>query len=288
MGASPRGIISSNPIKSEAFIRAAHRVGIDLLAFDSYAEVGKLSAFAPGSRVYLRLYVSNRGSEWPLNEKFGVEEEMAVELLAYAKEMGLKPYGITFHVGSQCMELSNWAEAIQRSRLVWESARKRGIELSMLNIGGGFPARYTRPVHSIADIAKVVKDALRKNLPQDIEIVAEPGRYLVAEAGILVATVIAKAVRKGQKWLYLDAGVFNSFMESLGGIRYHLAVQRNAPLSKWVVAGPTCDGLDVICKEVELPELEMGDKVYIMSAGAYTTAYASEFNGFPIPKTYFI
>jgi ornithine decarboxylase len=223
-----------------------------------------------------------------LNEKFGVEEERAIELLAYAKEMGLKPYGITFHVGSQCMELSNWAEAIERSRLVWESARKRGVELSMLNIGGGFPVRYTTPVHSIADIAKVVKDALRKNLPQDIEIVAEPGRYLVAEAGILVATVIAKAVRKGQKWLYLDAGVFNSLMESLGGIRYHLAVQRNAPPSKWVVAGPSCDGLDVICKEVELPELEVGDKVYIMSAGAYTTAYASEFNGFPIPRTYFI
>ena len=286
-GVSPRGIISSNPIKGEAFIRAAHRVGIDLLAFDSYAEVEKLSAFAPGSRVYLRLYVSNRGSEWPLNQKFGVEEERAVELLAYAGEMGLKPYGITFHVGSQCTEVSTWEEAIQRSGTVWESARKRGIELSMLNIGGGFPVRYTTPVHSIADIAQVVKDALRRNLPADIEVIAEPGRYLVAEAGILVATVIAKAVRNGQKWLYLDAGVFNSLMESLGGTRYPLAVQRNAPLSKWVIAGPSCDGFDVVCREVELPELEMGDKLYIMSAGAYTTAYASEFNGFPLPKTYF-
>ncbi len=158
----------------------------------------------------------------------------------------------------------------------------------MLNIGGGFPVKYTAAVHSIADIAGVVNKAITRNFPRDIELVAEPGRYLVAEAGILVTTVIAKAQRKGQKWLYLDAGVFNSLMESLGGTSYPFLVQSNAPVSKWALAGPSCDGFDVICREVELPELETGDKVYIASAGAYTTAYASQFNGFPIPKTYFI
>lgn len=288
LGVSPQRIISSNPVKEEAFIRSAYASGISLFALDSSAEVEKLSRFAPGSKVYVRLSVSNEGSEWPLSRKFGVETEEAAQLLVQAKGEGLEPYGIAFHVGSQCTKAATWAKAIEKSKLVWELAAKKGIDLHLLNIGGGFPIKYTKPVPSIAEIAHVARESAAKAFPKDIELVIAPGRALVGEAGTLVATVIAKAVRASEKWLYLDVGVFNGLMESIGGIKYPIVATRGDKLTKWVLAGPSCDSFDVISNEAELPELEVGDRVYIMSAGAYTTAYASEFDGFPIPKIYFI
>ena len=236
----------------------------------------------------MRLSVSNEGSQWPLSRKFGVEVEEAVKLLVEAGKRELKPYGVTFHVGSQCTEQATWIKALERSKEVWDSAENLGLKLRVLNIGGGFPIKYADPTPSIVQIAKVVADRIEKMFPKDIEVFVEPGRALVGEAGILVATTIGKGMRNGQKWLYLDVGVFNGLMESIGGIQYSVAVVRNGPRSKWVLAGPSCDSFDVISTEVELTEPEIGDKVYIMSAGAYTTAYASSFNGFSIPKTYFV
>jgi ornithine decarboxylase len=289
LGVPPEKIISSNPIKSEAFIKSAYNYGVDLFAFDSYAEIEKLSRFAPSSKVYVRLSVSNKGSEWPLSEKFGVEIEDAAELLVQAERKHLKPYGITFHVGSQCTNLTTWVQAIRGSRVVWELVRSKGIKLQLLDIGGGFPIKYTKSVPSVAEIAQVVKEAIEEIFPdENIEIISEPGRALIGEAGVLVATVLAKAVRRGQKWLYLDVGVFNGLMESVGGIKYPLAVAKGGKVSKWMLAGPSCDSFDVISADIELPEPEVGDKVYIMSAGAYTTAYASQFNGFLVPKTYLV
>ena len=288
LGVSPQKIISSNPVKAQSFIRSAHSSGINLFAFDSYAEVEKLSRFAPGSKVYVRLSVSNEGSEWPLSRKFGVEIEEAVELLVQAEREGLEPYGIAFHVGSQCTNATTWAKAIEKSKAVWELAAKKGIELHLLNIGGGFPIKYTKPVPSIAEIARVIRDSLAKAFPKDMELVIAPGRALVGEAGTLVSAVIAKAVRAAEKWLYLDVGVFNGLMETVGGIKYPVVTKKGSQTSKCVLAGPSCDSFDVISTEAELPELEVGDRVYIMSAGAYTTAYASQFDGFPIPKIHFI
>jgi len=217
-----------------------------------------------------------------------VEAEEAVNLLMEAGKRGLKPYGITFHVGSQCAEPATWIKALERSKEVWNLAESHGLKLRMLNIGGGFPIKYVNPTPSIVEIAKVISDRIEELFPKDTEIVVEPGRALVGEAGILVATVIGKGMRNGQKWLYLDVGVFNGLMESIGGIQYPVAVAKNGLRSRWVLAGPSCDSFDVIPTEVELAEPEIGDKVYIMSAGAYTTAYASNFNGFCIPKTYFV
>jgi ornithine decarboxylase len=134
----------------------------------------------------------------------------------------------------------------------------------------------------------VVREATRRNFPPETEIVVEPGRYLVGEAGVLVATVIAKARREGQNWLYLDVGVFNGLMESVGNIKYPLVAAKEAPLSKWIIAGPSCDSFDVISSDTELPDVGIGEKIYILSAGAYTTVYASQFNGFPIPRVYFL
>jgi ornithine decarboxylase len=287
-GVPPQKLISSNPVKTKGFIKAAYAAGVELLAFDSYAEVEKLAEFAPGSKVYVRLSVSNEGSQWPLSRKFGVETEEAVKLLTEAAKRWLKPYGITFHVGSQCTEQVTWIKALEKSKVVWNLAEKSGLTLRMLNIGGGFPIKYINPALSIGEIAKVVRDTIREMFPKDIEILVEPGRALVGEAGVLVATVIGKGMRNGQRWLYLDVGVFNGLMESMGGIQYPVAVAGNGSKGSWVLAGPSCDSFDVISNEVELTEPEIGDKVYIMSAGAYTTAYASNFNGFCIPKTYFV
>lgn len=281
-------LISSNPVKTEGFIKAAYASGIEFLAFDSYAEVDKLARFAPGSKVYVRLSVSNKGSQWPLGKKFGVETEEAVKLLMEAMRRGLHPYGITFHVGSQCIEQATWLSALEKSREVWDSAESYGIKLRLLNIGGGFPIRYIKHVPSIMQIARAVEAMIEKMFPKNIEIFVEPGRAFVGEAGILVATVIGKAMRGRGKWLYLDVGVFNGLMESVGGIKYPMTVARDGTKSGWVVAGPSCDSFDVISTEVKLAEPEIGDRVYIMSAGAYTTAYASSFNGFCIPKTYVV
>jgi ornithine decarboxylase len=290
LGVLPEKIISGNPVKDQVFIQSAYSCGINLFIFDSYAEIGKLVKFAPGSKVCVRLSVSNEGSEWPLSRKFGVETDDAVELLMQAQNRGLKPYGIAFHVGSQCTNAATWTKAIEKSQVVWELAAKKGMRLHLLNIGGGFPIKYTKPVPSIAEIAQVIRDSLAEAFPQEIELVIAPGRALVGEAGTLIATAIAKADRNGQKWLYLDIGVFNGLMESIGGIEYPLSVvgSNNNIFSKWVLAGPSCDSFDVVSKEVELPELEVGERVYISSAGAYTTAYASQFDGFPIPRTCFL
>ena len=284
-GVSSERIISSNPVKVIPFIEAAHSAGVKYFAFDSYSEIDKLSEIAPGSNVYVRLSVSNDHSQWPLSKKFGVEPEEVVRLLAHAAKMSLIPYGITFHVGSQCLDEIAWVHAIEKSRLVWDMARKGGIRLRMLNIGGGFPIEYTGSVPAIGRFAKAINETLKRVFPEDIEIFIEPGRALVGEAGILVGTVVAKARRNGENWLYLDVGVFNGLMESVGGIEYTMIAEKNGPMRKWVVAGPSCDSMDVISNETELPDLAVGEKVYISSAGAYTTSYASNFNGFPIPKT---
>ncbi len=286
-GVKPQRIISSNPMKTISFIRLAHHVGVTDFAFDSYAEIEKLSQYAPGGRVYIRLTVSNDGSRWPLSRKFGVEIEEAIDLLCCAAEASLVPYGITFHVGSQCTDEKSWTAAIKKSKLVWEMVAQKGVRLEMLNLGGGFPVHYTDDsAPSIDRIAEEIKATLREEFSADTRITVEPGRVFVGGAGTLASTVIAKAKRGDEDWLYLDVGVFNGLMESIGGIEYSFATDREGPTKKWVVAGPSCDSVDVISNGIDLPEMEVGDKVYILSAGAYTTAYASRFNGCPIPGIY--
>ncbi|NQT47683.1 MAG: type III PLP-dependent enzyme [Chloroflexi bacterium] len=287
-GVPVQRIISSNPVKHPDFVRVAYQNGIGVFAFDSLTEVEKLSNLAPGSKVYVRLSVSNEGSEWPLSRKFGVEVEEAAMLLVQAREKGLDPQGISFHVGSQCTQPATWAKAIEKSKAVCEIVAGRGIELHTLNIGGGFPIRYTKPVPSVAEIAQVVIESVAQAFPDGMKLFVVPGRALVGEAGVLAATVVAKAARDGENWLYLDVGVFNGLFETVGGIKYAMVTDRDTEVGHWVLAGPSCDDFDVISKEAELPEMEVGDRVYIMSAGAYTSAYASEFDGFPIPKTHFV
>ena len=291
LGVGPERIISSNPVKSLKFLRLASSYGINYFSYDSEDEIEKLSTYAPHCNVYVRLSVPNEGSEWPLSKKFGVELDEAAALLSAAKEKGLNPVGITFHVGSQCTNIYNWHIALDKARALWGKAEKNGIKLTLLNIGGGYPINYTKHVISIDEIEKQVNNLIYDLFPEDVEIHIEPGRAVVGDAGVLVTTVIGKASRSDKDWLYIDVGVFNGLMESVGGITYSYIVEsyKHARSKKrWTLAGPSCDSFDVIDKNVALPEPNIGNLILILSSGAYTISYASEFNGFSIPKTILI
>ncbi|MGO9613319.1 MAG: type III PLP-dependent enzyme [Dissulfurispiraceae bacterium] len=288
LGVEPERIITSNPVKTFKFLEQAAAYGINHFAYDSTVEVEKLGRYAHGANVYVRLSVPNEGSEWPLSKKFGVELDEAAELLLFAKDKGLNPVGITFHVGSQCTNVYNWHAAIDKARDLWVLAADNGIRLQFLNIGGGYPIHYTKNVVDIPSIEKKVAKAIRQKFSEEIGVFIEPGRAVVGDAGIFIATVIGKATRGSENWLYIDVGVFNGMMESVGGIKYQYVVgSRNEP-KEWTIAGPSCDSFDVIDRGVSLPEPEVGNRILILSSGAYTVSYASEFNGFSIPKTILI
>jgi ornithine decarboxylase len=291
IGVKPERIISSNPVKSEKFLRMAASYGVKYFAYDSKEEVDKLAQIVPDANVYIRLSVPNEGSEWPLSRKFGVEPDYAMTLLAYAQSKGLNPVGITFHVGSQCVNIYNWNTALYKVKALWDTAEKNGIKMNMLNIGGGYPIKYTKNVVSIEAIEKNVDRLIHENFPESVEIFIEPGRAIVGDAGVFVTSVIGKAKRADENWIYIDVGVFNGLMESLGGIKYSYVVESTGERmrnKKYTIAGPSCDSFDVIAKEVSLPEPQVGSLMLILSSGAYTISYASEFNGFSIPKTILI
>lgn len=288
LGVPSSRIITSNPIKSFRFLRLAAEYGVSYYSFDSKEEVLKLCEYVPGCRVYVRLSVPNEGSEWPLSKKFAVEIEEAEDLLVFANRKGLQTEGITFHVGSQCTNIYNWNSALDKAKALWDRAEKRGIRLSVLNIGGGYPIRYTKNVVDVSAIDRNVNSLIYERFPRHTRVFIEPGRAVVGEAGIFVTRVIGKAKRGDEDWLYIDAGVFNGLMESIGGIKYSYIVQGSKEKRKWTLAGPSCDSFDVIDRGIILPEPAIGDIVLILSSGAYTISYASEFNGFSVPKTILI
>ncbi|MCS6998250.1 MAG: type III PLP-dependent enzyme [Aquificaceae bacterium] len=285
LGVKPERVISSNPIKPLEFIDYAYGQGVNRFVVDSFTEVDKLSRVAPRSRVYVRLVVPNEGSDWPLSKKFGVDVDTALEVLLYAQDKGLVPYGLTFHVGSQCNNFRNWLIGIKKASELWQKAKLKGLRLQMLNIGGGLPVKYTYEALRIEDIAYYVRGLLQKfmpSLPHELQI--EPGRGVVGDQGLMVCRVIGKAKRGEENWLYIDTGVFNGLAEALGGIRYPFYVEREGELREWTVGGVSCDSMDVVARKVALPEPEVGDYLYILSSGAYTTVYAAEFNGFSKPE----
>jgi ornithine decarboxylase len=291
LNVDPNRIISSNPVKTPMTIQKAYEYGVKYFSFDSEAEIEKLLTYAPDCNVYIRLVVPNEGSEWPLSKKFGVESEFALKLLIKAKERGLNPVGITFHVGSQCTNIDNWEASLKKAAILWADAVAAGINMKCLNIGGGYPIVYTKAVNSIDSIESRINTLIKKIFPSDIDIFIEPGRAMVGDAGVFVTSVIGKALRVGGSWCYLDVGVFHGLMESVGGIKYSYIAQEhdNAGIkSSWTLTGPSCDSFDVIDNDVMLSEPEVGDLILILSSGAYTLPYASEFNGFKIPSVEFI
>lgn len=291
IGVKPERIITSNPVKTFKFLKMAASYGVNYFAYDSEEEVNKMAGLLPGCSVYVRLSVPNEGSEWPLNKKFGVEINQAAELLSYAGEKGLRPVGITFHVGSQCTNIYNWNSALDKAKVLWDIAEKKGIKLNLLNIGGGYPIKYTKNVVDVDAIEKNVDRLIREKFQRDVKVFIEPGRAVIGDAGIFVASVIGKTNRGDDNWLHIDVGVFSGLMESIGGITYSYIIEASRQARhkrKWILAGPSCDSFDVIDKNVNLPEPEIGGLMLILSSGAYTISYASKFNGFSIPKTVLI
>jgi ornithine decarboxylase len=297
-GAGPDRLSFGNTIKKERDVAFAYDAGLRLFAFDSEAELEKLARAAPGARVFCRILVACDGAEWPLSRKFGCSPGMAVALLRRAGDLGLDPYGVSFHVGSQQTDLSQWDGAVGAAAHMFSLLAEARVNLRMVNIGGGFPAQYRSPVSPIEEYARAVSAAMTRSFGNDLpEIIVEPGRSLVGDAGVIHSEVVLiadKGDQSGKRWVYLDVGKFNGLAETMGeSIKYRMETPgRGGPTGPVVIAGPTCDSADILYERAEyrLPlGLEVGDKVEILSAGAYTASYASVgFNGFPPLRTYCI
>lgn len=290
LGVSPARLSYGNTIKKQADIAHAYSLGVRMFAFDSENELLKIANSAPGSRVYCRILVESEGAEWPLSRKFGCAPEMALELLVKAQELGLDAYGLSFHVGSQQTKLEQWDAAIGRVAALFERAAELGVDLRMLNMGGGFPSRYRADVHPVEEYAETVKQAMVRHFGARLpEMIMEPGRSLVGDAGVIQAEVVLvskKSAGDDKRWVYLDIGKFSGLAETMDeAIKYRILTPHDgAETGPVVLAGPTCDSADILYEKThyELPlDLKEGDKVLILATGAYTTTYASvNFNGF--------
>lgn len=295
-GVDPTDVLYSNTVKPPLHVAKAHQAGVWRFAVDSSGELKKLAQHAPGSAVYVRLRVDDSESLFPLSRKFGAETHKARALMLEAARLGLQPYGLTFHVGSQCANAEAWRLAIQQSGSLMTQLLTEGIRISMLDIGGGFPARYMTNVPAIESIGAVVTSALEGLPYQPALLACEPGRHLTAESGVMVATVLGRDVRAGENWLYLDVGAYNGLMETQQtGNRWQFPLWSSRPDHAFVpkvpftVTGPSCDSSDTMFYNEMLPStLEAGDRLYIGCAGAYSLSYASHFNGFAPPDAVFV
>ncbi|NMJ43211.1 type III PLP-dependent enzyme [Roseomonas sp. JC162] len=296
-GARPEAISYGNTIKKASAIKAAHEAGVTLFAFDSEPELLKIAKNAPGARVYCRILVENKGAEWPLSRKFGCELEMARDLMVQARTLGLDPYGISFHVGSQQTSTAAYEGAIARVAMLFTDLKEAGVKLRMVNLGGGYPVRYRAEVPGIDDFGNAIMGAMTQHFGNDLpEMLVEPGRFMVGDAGVVSAEVVLVS-RKGKddpvRWVYLDIGRFGGLAETEGeAIKYAFRTPHDGTADGPVtIAGPTCDSTDTLYEKsnYRLPmALTDGDRVELLSTGAYVTSYASQsFNGFrPLAEHY--
>ncbi len=291
-GAAADDLIFSNPVKRRSDIGDAYAVGVRRFVADSTSELDKLADAAPGASVLVRLATSGAGSDHPLAVKFGRPERDLLELLVRTDALGLDAAGIAFHVGSQQRDPRRWEPPIAAASRVFDAARARGLEPRLLDLGGGFPARHEGRCPPLATYVDTILQAVRRHFGSDRpDLVLEPGRGVVGDAGRLVAEVIAVTTRHGRRWVTLDVGLFSGLMEALGEeIRYRISTSRDAcPTVPTALAGPTCDSLDVLYahRPVLLPvDLAEGDRITFEAAGAYTTALSTVgFNGFPVLPT---
>ncbi|MCZ2720187.1 type III PLP-dependent enzyme [Marinomonas sp. 15G1-11] len=296
---SPEKISYGNTIKKVKDIRYFYEKGIRMFASDSEADLHNIAKQAPGSRVYVRILTEgSQTADWPLSRKFGCHTDMAIGLLVLAKELGLVPYGVSFHVGSQQRDIGAWDEAIGKVKVIFERLKEEsGIELQMINMGGGFPANYISRTNDLATYAEEINRFLEEdfgtNLPR---IILEPGRSLISNAGILVSEVVLisrKSHTALNRWIFTDVGKFSGLIETLDeAIKYPIHTEKSGEVEDVVIAGPTCDSADIMYENYKygLPlSLEIGDRLYWLSTGAYTTTYSAvEFNGFPPLASYYV
>jgi ornithine decarboxylase len=297
-GATADRISYGNTIKKERDIAAAYARGIRLFAVDCREEVDKIARAAPGSQVFCRILCAGDGAEWPLSRKFGCRPDLAIAVLEHAHRLGLDAYGISFHVGSQQPNPLAWDAALKATAEVFRTLSDRGIQLRMVNLGGGFPARYLKKIPAVKTYGRAILSALRKHFGNRIpETIIEPGRGMVGDAGLIKAEVVLiskKADDEETRWVYLDIGKFGGLAETMDeSIRYPIRTAHDGDaVAPCVIAGPTCDSMDVLYEKTpyELPvSLSIGDEVLIEGTGAYTTTYSAvAFNGFAPLKAYVI
>jgi ornithine decarboxylase len=274
-------IIYSNPIKDRRTLEELDRYK-PLVAFDNAEEIAKIRKHAPHAGLALRIRVPNTGSMVELSSKFGASPAEAVDLIARAFDAGLTVEGLAFHVGSQCTNFENYVQALSTSASLMEEAETRGYSLKLLDIGGGFPVRYDRHVRPFRELAKILSAELNRLFPKSMEILAEPGRFMVGSAATLVAEVIGKSERDGKRCYYINDGIYHTYSGILfDHCQYQVKAFKKGPRTISAVFGPTCDALDTISQAEALPDLKLGDLVYSENIGAYSHASSTWFNGFP-------
>ncbi len=295
---SAKKISFGNTIKKSTDIKRAYKLGVKLFVFDCEEELIKISRFAPKSKVYCRIQVPNGGAEWPLSKKFGCSTKMSEILLNKAKELNLNPVGLSFHVGSQQLSIKTWQRALYISSSIYKKFNKKNMKLNFLNIGGGMPVNYKKSKYDFLDYANNINFLIKKYFSEFMpkEIIAEPGRFLVASAGVLESEVILiKSNNKlYEKWIYLDVGKYSGLAETEGeAIKYRIETIKDSKLRKikYIIAGPSCDSHDILYQKnlYSFPkDIKIGDRIRIYPAGAYTTAYETNFNGIKKIKKIFL
>ena len=297
LGVEPERISYGNTIKKEKDIAYAYEKGVRLFVTDSESDLKKLARKAPGSRVFFRILTESEGADWPLSRKFGAHPDLIYQLILKTQKLGLEPYGLSFHVGSQQRDIGQWDNAISKCKYLYVAAAEKGIHLKMINLGGGFPAKYQAQAHDLETYAKEIRRFLLEDFGEKLpEIIIEPGRSMVADAGIIVSEVImiSKKARFNQyKWVYLDIGKFGGLIETLDEcIKYPIFCDKKGCAEEVILAGPTCDSMDILYehRKYSFPHtMKEGNRVYIFTAGAYTQSCSCVgFNGFPPLRSYLI
>ena len=295
-GATPTRISFGNTIKKERDIAAAFARGVALFAVDCEAEVDKVARAAPGARVFCRILCDGAGAEWALSRKFGCEPAMAIDVLQHAHRRGLTAYGVSFHVGSQQKNPHAWDQALGSAAEIFRTLSDRGIELKMVNLGGGFATRYLEDIPGEGQYGQAINESIRVHFGNRLpETIIEPGRGMVGNAGVIKTEVIlvSQKAQDDIRWVYLDVGKFNGLAETMDeAIRYPIKSERDGEAVPCILAGPTCDSVDVMYEKTPYPlpiNIEIGDELLIGGTGAYTTTYSSvAFNGFPPLRSYVI
>jgi ornithine decarboxylase len=277
-------IIYANPIKPRETLMALNQYK-PLMTYDNGEELKKIKRYAPAAGLVLRLRVPNTGSMVELSSKFGCDTGEAVDLILEAFRIGLKVEGVSFHVGSQCSNFDNFVQALNIAAAVMNEARSRGHEIKILDIGGGFPVPYDQNVKPFHVLARKINAEIDRLFAKDIEILAEPGRFLVASTATAISRVIGKAMRDGKRCYYIDDSVYHTYSGIVfDHCQYRVKAFKRGTAGICTVFGQTCDGMDTIAQSEELPELEIDDLVYSEDIGAYSNASSTWFNGFAPAK----
>ncbi len=295
LGVSPDRMSFGNTIKKERDIAYFFDKGVRLFATDSFEDVDKLARAAPKSKVFFRILTEGLGADWPLSRKFGCHPEMTKNLILHAKDLGLDPYGISFHVGSQQRDIGQWSNALGNVSSIFNWAEDHGVKLKMINMGGGFPSNYIDPTNPIEHYAGDITGYLKNNFGEELpEIIIEPGRSITGDCGVIVTEIVniaKKSTHDLYHWVFFDIGKFGGLIETLDeAIKYPIYFERSGPSLDVIIAGPTCDSMDILYekKSYEMPAgTKIGERAFVLTTGAYTQSYSSiYFNGFPPLSAY--